>query len=130
MRRGPAGVLVYLNTTEGNSALAWMDQMWIGLSGVVGLAIGDSALLKAFTLILERFAQGPRLLIRQVWPPCPVDMLNCLGLCTPALAKASSVPDVIVVLLNKLLRICRSHTADPYAQRYHFWLHYAEKHLA
>jgi hypothetical protein len=23
---GPAGVLVYLNTTEGNSALAWMDQ--------------------------------------------------------------------------------------------------------
>jgi drug/metabolite transporter (DMT)-like permease len=34
--------------------LAWMDQMWIGLSGVVGLAIGDSALLKAFTLI------GPR----------------------------------------------------------------------
>ena len=33
-------------------------------------------------------------------------------------------------LLNKLLRICRSHTADPYAQRYHFWLHYAEKHLA
>lgn len=33
-------------------------------------------------------------------------------------------------LLKKLLRICRSHAADPYAQRYHFWLHYAEKHLA
>ena len=26
MVAGPAGVLVYLNTTEGNSALAWMDQ--------------------------------------------------------------------------------------------------------
>ncbi len=34
--------------------LAWQDQLWIGLSGVVGLAIGDSALFKAFTLI------GPR----------------------------------------------------------------------
>lgn len=33
-------------------------------------------------------------------------------------------------LLNKLLRVCQAHTADPYAQRYHFWLHYAEKHLA
>lgn len=26
MAAGPAGVLVYLSTTEGNSALAWMDQ--------------------------------------------------------------------------------------------------------
>jgi len=34
--------------------LAWQDQAWIGLSGVLGLAIGDSALFKAFTLI------GPR----------------------------------------------------------------------
>ena len=34
--------------------LAAADQFWIGLSGVVGLAIGDSALFKAFTLI------GPR----------------------------------------------------------------------
>jgi len=34
--------------------LAWQDQMWIGLSGIAGLAIGDSALLKAFTLV------GPR----------------------------------------------------------------------
>ncbi len=34
--------------------LAPQDQFWIGLSGVVGLAIGDSALFKAFTLI------GPR----------------------------------------------------------------------
>jgi drug/metabolite transporter (DMT)-like permease len=34
--------------------LVWQDQVWIGLSGVIGLAIGDSALFKAFTLI------GPR----------------------------------------------------------------------
>jgi drug/metabolite transporter (DMT)-like permease len=34
--------------------LAFQDQLWIGLSGIVGLAIGDSALFKAFTLI------GPR----------------------------------------------------------------------
>ncbi len=36
------------------AGLAWQDQMWIGLSGVAGLAIGDSALFKAFTLV------GPR----------------------------------------------------------------------
>ncbi len=35
-------------------SLAWQDQVWIGLSGVAGLAIGDSALFKAFTLV------GPR----------------------------------------------------------------------
>lgn len=34
--------------------LAPLDQFWIGASGVIGLAIGDSALFKAFTLI------GPR----------------------------------------------------------------------
>ncbi|MEN8006531.1 MAG: DMT family transporter [Candidatus Krumholzibacteriota bacterium] len=34
--------------------VAWQDQMWIGLSGVAGLAVGDSALFKAFTLV------GPR----------------------------------------------------------------------
>ncbi len=34
--------------------LAWQDQAWLGLSGVVGLAIGDSALFRSFTLI------GPR----------------------------------------------------------------------
>jgi hypothetical protein len=33
-------------------------------------------------------------------------------------------------LLKKLLRICRENTVDPYSQRYHFWLHYAKKHLA
>ena len=34
--------------------LAPLDQAWIGLSGVLGLAIGDSALFRAFTTI------GPR----------------------------------------------------------------------
>lgn len=34
--------------------LAVADQAWIGLSGVVGLAIGDSALFRAFTMV------GPR----------------------------------------------------------------------
>ena len=34
--------------------LAPVDQFWLGLSGIVGLAIGDSALFKAFTLV------GPR----------------------------------------------------------------------
>lgn len=30
----------------------------------------------------------------------------------------------------KVLKVCVSHTSDPYAQRYHFWKHYAERHLA
>jgi drug/metabolite transporter (DMT)-like permease len=34
--------------------LAVADQLWIGLSGIVGLAIGDSALFRAFTMV------GPR----------------------------------------------------------------------
>lgn len=34
--------------------LALADQAWIGLSGIVGLAIGDSALFRAFTMV------GPR----------------------------------------------------------------------
>ncbi len=33
-------------------------------------------------------------------------------------------------VLEKVLRICEAHVADPYAQRYHFWKHYAERHLA
>ncbi len=33
-------------------------------------------------------------------------------------------------VLEKVLRVCRAHSADPYAQRYHFWKHYAERHLA
>jgi hypothetical protein len=33
-------------------------------------------------------------------------------------------------VLEKVLRVCRAHVADRYAQRYHFWMHYAERHLA
>lgn len=33
-------------------------------------------------------------------------------------------------LLRKVLRVCDAHVADPYAQRYHFWKHYAQAHLA
>ncbi|MDD5058091.1 MAG: hypothetical protein PHQ60_09475 [Sideroxydans sp.] len=32
-------------------------------------------------------------------------------------------------LLAKVLRVCQAHIDDPYAQRYHFWKHYAERHL-
>ena len=32
-------------------------------------------------------------------------------------------------VLEKVQRICRTHIPDPYAQRYHFWMHYAEKRL-
>jgi hypothetical protein len=30
-------------------------------------------------------------------------------------------------LLEKVLRVCQVHTADPRAQRYHFWKQYAER---
>ena len=30
-------------------------------------------------------------------------------------------------LRDKLRRVCQAHTADPYAQRYHFWLHDVEQ---
>ena len=33
-------------------------------------------------------------------------------------------------LLDKVQRICRPHVADPYAQRYHFWMNYAQAHHA
>jgi hypothetical protein len=29
-----------------------------------------------------------------------------------------------------VLRVCNAHVNDPYAQRYHFWKQYAERHLA
>ena len=28
---------------------------------------------------------------------------------------------------EKILRVCAAHVADPYAQRHHFWKHYAEQ---
>ena len=31
-------------------------------------------------------------------------------------------------LLDKVERVCLNYTSDPYAQRYHFWLHYAQEH--
>jgi hypothetical protein len=34
------------------------------------------------------------------------------------------------VFLEKIQQVCRAHIADPRAQRYHFWMHYAEAHLA
>ena len=33
-------------------------------------------------------------------------------------------------VLEKVVRVCRAHVADPRAQRYHFWMHYAKKRLA
>lgn len=31
-------------------------------------------------------------------------------------------------LLDKVERVCRPYAADPYAQRYRFWLNYVESH--
>jgi len=31
-------------------------------------------------------------------------------------------------LFEKVKCICRPHLSDPYAQRYHFWMHYVEEH--
>jgi hypothetical protein len=33
------------------------------------------------------------------------------------------------VIMEKILRVARGHAREPYAQRYHFWRHYAEQHL-
>lgn len=33
-------------------------------------------------------------------------------------------------VMARVLRICRAHVQDPYAQRYHFWKQYAERYLA
>lgn len=33
-------------------------------------------------------------------------------------------------VMDKVERVCRPRIADPYAQRYHFWMHYAEEHRA
>jgi hypothetical protein len=32
-------------------------------------------------------------------------------------------------VLEKIARVCRARVSDPYAQRYHFWMHYAREHL-
>ena len=31
-------------------------------------------------------------------------------------------------LLDKVEQICRPYVTDPYAQRHHFWMHYAQEH--
>jgi hypothetical protein len=33
-------------------------------------------------------------------------------------------------LAEKIQKVCEAHIADPYAQRYHFWRHYAQRHIA
>ncbi|MFO7681519.1 MAG: hypothetical protein R6X34_15855 [Chloroflexota bacterium] len=33
-------------------------------------------------------------------------------------------------IMEKILRVCLAHTSDPFAQRYHFWKQYAQRHLA
>jgi hypothetical protein len=33
------------------------------------------------------------------------------------------------VIMEKILRVALAHAQNPYAQRYHFWRHYAEQHL-
>ena len=38
------------------------------------------------------------------------------------------VPLVYRALLEKVRQICAPRVVDPYAQRYHFWMHYADEH--
>ncbi len=33
-------------------------------------------------------------------------------------------------VMERIARIARSRVADPYAQRFHFWMHYVERHRA
>jgi len=33
-------------------------------------------------------------------------------------------------VLDKVEQVCRPYLTDPYAQRYHFWMHYAKEHRA
>ena len=33
-------------------------------------------------------------------------------------------------LLEKIEQVCRARVSDPYAQRHHFWMHYAKEHRA
>ena len=35
-----------------------------------------------------------------------------------------------LTIMEKVQQICLTHVDDLYAQRYHFWRHYAERHLA
>lgn len=31
-------------------------------------------------------------------------------------------------VLERVERVCRAHLGDPYAQRHHFWMNYAQEH--
>ena len=31
-------------------------------------------------------------------------------------------------VLERVQRVCRAHIQDPYAQRHHFWMNYAQEH--
>lgn len=31
-------------------------------------------------------------------------------------------------LLDKIIHVCSSYVSDPYAQRHHFWMNYAQAH--
>ena len=33
-------------------------------------------------------------------------------------------------VMEKVRRVCDAHVQNPYAQRYHFWKSYADRHLA
>lgn len=33
-------------------------------------------------------------------------------------------------LLDKVMRVCQPYISNPYSQRHHFWMHYAEAHRA
>lgn len=33
-------------------------------------------------------------------------------------------------VMEKVQRVCHAHISDPYAQRYHFWMHYVHEHSA
>jgi hypothetical protein len=33
-------------------------------------------------------------------------------------------------VMEKIRRVCQVYVSDPYAQRYHFWRQYADRHLA
>lgn len=34
------------------------------------------------------------------------------------------------LIMEKVRRVYDAHVQDPYAQRYHFWKYYADRHLA
>ena len=33
-------------------------------------------------------------------------------------------------LMERIRKVCQAHVADPYAQRYHFWMNYVDRTVA